>query len=82
MSLYPPIQTLPMGSSATLRTQYSLVQNTYQALCLLDSNSEDALEQLLQKVGLSSDNLLATFEVTPQMSNANRPLPCRPPPQP
>ena len=33
-------------------------------------------------MGLSSDNLLATPEVTPQVSNANRSLPCRPPPEP
>ena len=33
-------------------------------------------------MGLSSDNLLATPEGTPQISNANRSLLCRPPPEP
>ena len=81
-SLLPSRPTLQTAGLATLPTQNSQAYNAPQVHCLLDSNSPDALEELLQQVGLSSDNLLATPEVTPQVSNANRSLPCRPPPQP
>ena len=78
----PSRPTLPMASSSTLHTQCLQVYKTPQAPCLLDSSSANALEQLLQEIGLSSDNLLATPEVTPQISNANRSLPSCPQPQP
>ena len=74
----PSRPTLQTAGLATLPTQHSQVYIAPKVHCLLDSNSPDALEQLLQQVGLSSDNLLATPEVTPQVSNANRSLPCRP----
>ena len=74
--------TLQTVCIATLSTQHLQAYNAPQVHCLLNSTIPDALEELLQQVGLSSDNLLATPEVTPQDSNANRLLPCRPPPQP
>ena len=80
-----PIPRLPMlrtASSVTLSTPDLPLCNMHQAPYLLDSNSADALEQLLQSVGLSSENFLATPEVMPQEPNANRPLPSRPPPEP
>ena len=81
-SLLSSRPTLQTACLATLPTQHSQAYNAPQVHCLLDSNSPDALEELLQQVGLSSVNLLTTPEVTPQVSNANRSLPCRPPPQP
>ena len=75
----PP--TLQTACLATLPTQHSQAYNAPQVHCLMDSTSPHALEKLLQQVGESSDNLLATPEGTPQVSNANRSLPCRPPPQ-
>ena len=80
-SSLPSRPTLLTAGLATLPTQHSQAYNAPQVHCLLDSNSPDALEELLQQVGLSSDNLLATPELTPQVSNANRSLPCRPLPQ-
>ena len=74
--------TFQMASSSTMLTQCSQMNNTLKAPCLLDTNSADALKQQLHKVGLSSDNLLAIPEETPQVSNANRSLLSRPPPQP
>ena len=78
----PRLMILPTASSATLSTPDLPLCNIHQAPYLLDSNSADALEQLLQSVGLSSINLLAIPELMPQETNANRPLPSRPPPEP
>ena len=77
----PSRPTLQMAGVTKFPTKHSQVYNAHQVHCLLDSNSPDALEKLLQHVGLSLDNLLATPEVTPRVSNANWSLPCRPLPK-
>ena len=81
-STLPSRLTLQTASLTTMTAQHSQAYNAPVVPCLLDSNSPDALDKLLQQVGLSSDNLLVTPEVTPQVSNANRSMQCRPPLQP
>ena len=49
----PSRPTLQTAGLATLPTQHSQAYNAPQVHCLLDSNSPDALEELLQQVGLS-----------------------------
>lgn len=74
----PQFQPTPqMASSATLSTPVSQPFETLPAPFSTDLNSADALEELLQQVGLSSDNLLET-----PAAYENRPLPARPPPEP
>ena len=72
---------LPTASSATFSMPNLPLCNEHQAPYLLNSNSANALEQLLQSVGLSSENPWATPESMPQKQNAIRPLPSRPPPE-
>ena len=66
-----------MAGSATPSTPDSQPFETLPAPFSTDLNSADALEELLQQVGLSSDNLLET-----PAAYENRPLPARPPPEP
>ena len=74
LQLNPTLQT---ASSLTHSTPDSQPYSTLQAPFSTDLSSADALEELLQQVGLSSTNLLATPEQC-----ENRPLLHRPPPQP
>ena len=76
----PQHQLNPMqqtASSLTHSTPDSQPYSTLQAPFSMDLSSADALEELLQQVGLSSTNLLATPEQC-----ENRPVLDRPPPQP
>ena len=66
-----------MESSATQFTPDSQPYETLPALYSTDLNSAAALEELLQQVGLSSENLLET-----PAASEHRPLPARPPPAP
>jgi hypothetical protein len=67
--------TAQMASSATQFTPDSQPYETLPALYSTDLSSAAALEELLQQVGLSSENLLET-----PAAYANRPLPARPAP--
>ena len=78
----PRLPMLPTATSSTLSTPDLQLCNMHLAPYLLDSNSADALEQLLQSVGLSSENLFATPQLMPQEPNANLTLPSRPQPDP